>query len=223
LFSDLALENSVSDPFANADPTWMERLHQAHAGSIEALGKLLEDFRPFLNRLAEEDLDSSLRPKEGASDLVQQSFLDAHRGFKDFRGHTQAELLAWLRHILQNNLLDLARRYHGTDKRRLQREVSLDKLANADGLAGENSSVNSQANRREQWELVYQGLQRLSPEQRSAILLRHKEGKTFAEIGQVLERSEEAARKIWSRAIEELKRSLRDSNDNTPSNINGSR
>jgi len=204
------------------DPAWAELLAQAHAGSAEALGRLLEGFRPLLFQMAEADLDSALRPKAGASDVVQQAFLEAQRDFKDFRGQTRGEALAWLRHILQNNLLDLARRYHGTDKRRLQREMSVEELAGADSLAASTSTENSDDKRREQWELIQQGLQRLSAEQQTAIRLRHREGKTFAEIGQALERSEEAARKIWSRAIDELRLYLRGSDDSsgTP-NVDG--
>src|SRR5436190_19888330 len=103
--------------FGFNDREWAELVDRARAGSDEALGQLLEGFRPFLLQMAEEDIGSGLRPKAGASDLVQQSFLEAQRDFKSFRGMSREEALAWLRHILQNNLLDLARRYNATDKR----------------------------------------------------------------------------------------------------------
>jgi len=185
-----------------------ELVARARAGSHEALGQLLEGFRPFLLQMAEEDLGSGLRPKAGASDVVQQSFLEAQRDFKSFRGLSRAEALAWLRHILQNNLLDLARRYNATEKRRLNREVSFDDVAGVDGLPGDSSTASHLVDRREQWERTLQGLQRLSAEQQEVIRLRHQEGKTFAEIGQALQRSEEAARKIWARAIDELRLNL---------------
>jgi RNA polymerase sigma-70 factor (ECF subfamily) len=200
----------VPDAPACDDPAWANLLAQARAGSAEALGRVLDEFRPALLQMAGAELDSGLRPKGGASDLVQQSFLEAQRDFRDFRGLSRAEALAWLRNILHNNLLDLARQYHGTGKRRLEREVPLGDLAGGDILPGPDSTPNSQAARHEQWDLVRAGLGRLSQEQQAAIRLRHEENKTFAEIGQALGRSEEAARKIWARAIDELRLLLHD-------------
>jgi RNA polymerase sigma-70 factor (ECF subfamily) len=65
-----------------------------------------------------------LRVKESASDIVQQTMLDAHCDFAGFRGMTDAELRAWLKMILTRNLLTVARRY-ATSKRTTRREVTL--------------------------------------------------------------------------------------------------
>lgn len=76
----------------------------------------LEQFRSYLRLLAEQRLNPRLRVKASASDIVQQTMLDAHRDFAGFRGKTELELRAWLRAILVNNLLTVAKRY-ATDKR----------------------------------------------------------------------------------------------------------
>ena len=57
------------------------RLAEARAGSQEALGKLLESFRAYLLLIAQCELDAELRAKGGASDLVQQTFLEGQRDF----------------------------------------------------------------------------------------------------------------------------------------------
>jgi RNA polymerase sigma-70 factor (ECF subfamily) len=69
-------------------------LPEARAGSPEALGRALEGCRLYLLALAERELDAGLRAKGGASDLVQETFLEAQRDFARFRGDSEAELLA---------------------------------------------------------------------------------------------------------------------------------
>ncbi|HMF11160.1 MAG TPA: sigma factor, partial [Gemmataceae bacterium] len=75
-------------------------LRFARAGDDEALGLLLEMYRPYLSLLARVQLGRRLRGKAGASDVVQDAFLGAHRDFVQFRGETEHEFLAWLRQVL---------------------------------------------------------------------------------------------------------------------------
>lgn len=84
----------------------------------------LEQYRHYLQLLADLQLNPRLRVKEGSSDIVQQTMLDAHRGYADFRGKTDSELRAWLKMILTHNVVTVARRY-GTAKRAAGREVTL--------------------------------------------------------------------------------------------------
>src|SRR5262245_34174522 len=101
-------------------------LPAARAGSMEALGQALEQFRRYLLRIAERELDPELRAKGGASDLVQLTFLEAQRDFARFHGDSGPEQRAWLRRLLVDNLANFERRYRGTAKRRVAREVALD-------------------------------------------------------------------------------------------------
>lgn len=84
----------------------------------------LEQYRSYLMLLADLQLNPRLRTKEGSSDIVQQTMLQAYCGFAEFRGKTEVELRVWLKTILTRELLSVARRY-GTDKRAVRREVSL--------------------------------------------------------------------------------------------------
>lgn len=84
----------------------------------------LEQYRDYLKTLADRQLNPRLRVKEGASDIVQQTILDAHCDFENFRGTTEMDLRAWLKMILTRNLLTLAKRFE-THKPAAAREVSL--------------------------------------------------------------------------------------------------
>ena len=54
--------------------------------------------------LASTQIEHRLQPRVSPSDVVQETMLRAHKNFGQFRGATEAELLAWLRQILVNNL-----------------------------------------------------------------------------------------------------------------------
>src|SRR5262245_66692989 len=75
-------------------------LQAARAGSTEALGRVFEGCRHYLLLVANEGLESDLRAKAGASDLVQDTFLEAQQAFIRFQGTSERDLLAWLRQIL---------------------------------------------------------------------------------------------------------------------------
>src|SRR5215831_501032 len=100
-----------------------ERVIEARAGSRAALGEALESCRGYLLLVAQRELDPQLRAKGGASDLVQETFIDAHRDFAQFHGTTEAELLAWLRQVLLNKVSNFGRHFRGTAKRDIGREI----------------------------------------------------------------------------------------------------
>jgi RNA polymerase sigma-70 factor (ECF subfamily) len=184
-------------------------LAAARAGSADALGRVLETCRRYLLLVAERQLDPKLRAKGGASDLVQETFLEAQRDFGGFRGTSEAELLAWLSRLLLNNVGNFARRYRGTNKRDVGREVLL-QADNSSGAAvpdpaADVPSPSVQAMEEEQTAALQRALARLPDDYRQAIVLRYQEGRSFEEIGRLLNRSPDAARKLWSRAMERLR------------------
>ncbi len=180
----------------------------AHAGSAEALGRLWEECRQYLMLVAGQELRDDLRGKLGASDLVQDTFIEAQRDFDRFDGVTEAELLAWLRQILLNNLHDADRRFAGVAKRNVGREISLD----ADSAGGHVRETLRSTDESPSWPVhageqnaeLAQALARLPNEYRQVIVLRNLDLKPFAEIGALMQRSAEAARKLWVRAIAAL-------------------
>ena len=64
-------------------------LPAARAGSSEALGQMLDAYRAYLLQIAGRELDTQLRAKAGASDLVQETLLEAFRDFAGFHGDTE--------------------------------------------------------------------------------------------------------------------------------------
>ncbi len=188
-----------------------ECLAQARAGSQEALGQALEACRAYLLLVAQQELGPDLQAKGGASDLVQETFLEAQRDFARFDGQTEAELLAWLRQLLLHNLANFARGFRETAKRSVGREVALGDVAGAPAeaaLAAPGPRPEDEAVAREQGEAVRAALARLPEDYRKVIALRYEEGLSFEEIAARLGRSANAGRKLFARAIERLQQEM---------------
>ena len=100
-------------------------LHLARAGSGPALGELLETYRGYLSLLARVQIGKRLQGKVDASDIVQETFLEAHRDFAQFRGGSETAFIGWLRGILVSNLANVVRRYRGTQARDVRLEQQL--------------------------------------------------------------------------------------------------
>ena len=96
-----------------------EQLAAARRGSAEALGQSLEVCRRYLLQIATSELASHLQPKLAASDLVQETFLEAQRIFARFQGDSPVELRAWLRAILLNKIADGERYFCDAAKRQI--------------------------------------------------------------------------------------------------------
>jgi RNA polymerase sigma-70 factor (ECF subfamily) len=184
-------------------------LREAHRGSQDALGELLELFRRVLLHAAQREVPADLRSKSGASDLVQETFLDAHRDFARFTGTTRDDLCAWLRCLLRHNFANFLRDYRARGKRRAALERPLGDLAHAGQGGGrtplkEVPSPSDVAARRESADRCRRAVERLDCARREVLRLRIHDGLSYQEIGRRLALSPEAARKLLTRTIRQV-------------------
>jgi RNA polymerase sigma-70 factor (ECF subfamily) len=196
-----------------ATPGLDDLVRLARGGDDTALGQLLELYRDYLRLVARSLIGPALRTRVAPSDLVQETFLEAHRDFGQFEGASECDLLAWLRKILVRNLTDQARR-HRSMGRDLRREESLEALMERSdrplqwALASTTSPPSEQASRREQDVLLADALARLPADYREVILLRNMDRLPFQEVAAKMRRSSGAVRMLWVRALERLNREL---------------
>lgn len=182
---------------------------------VHAAGARLERYRAYLQLLARLHLDPKLQSKLDASDVVQQTLLQACQALDQFRGRSEAEWAAWLRQILARNLSHAVRDL-GRDKRDVKRERSLEAALDASSarleawLAAEQSSPSQQAERKEQIVRLADALETLPDAQREALVLHYWQGWTLPEIGSHLGRSSAAVAGLLHRGLKQLRTLLQE-------------
>lgn len=187
---------------------------RVRGGDTQALGTLLKSYSSYLTLIARMQIGKRLQAKLDEDDIVQETFLEAHRQFAHFRGNSEGELTAWLRMILAGTMAASLRRYLGTQGRdlHLERElnVQLDQSSRMldRGLVGDGTTPSQHVSRREQSVLLAEALEKLPADYREVIVLRHLEQMSFADVAGKMERSVDSVQKLWVRALKALQQSI---------------
>jgi RNA polymerase sigma-70 factor (ECF subfamily) len=188
----------------------------ARQGSDEARGDLLEGYRSYLELLARMEIGRRLQTKLDTGDVVQETFLEAHRNFAAFRGTSEPELAAWLRSIFAARLSNLFRHYLSTQRRDVRREqalqINLDQSSQLldRGLFAAGGTPSQQAAVREQGVLLAEALAKLPEDYREVIVLRHLEELTFPQVAERMQRTVDSVQKVWVRALARLRQLVKE-------------
>ena len=151
------------------------------------LESALERVRPYLRLIAQTHLGDPLKKKMDASDVVQQTLMQAHKDWPQFKGSTEAQLLAWLKQILRHRLIDMARHWKG-QKRDLGRDVDLqqqveDSFRQVDEwLAASQTSPSMAAHGNEMLLLLAAAVEELPDKLRQVVVMHHLQGMKLTEI-----------------------------------------
>ena len=182
----------------------------AKTGDHESLGKLIDACHEYLLPVARRCIPLSLKSKFDPADLIQEAALDAHRSIAGFKGENIKEFYSWLRRILVHKSGGIRRRFEDTDKRNIDLETA-GFSDDVEGLARmvQRPAPTEVAIELEQRAQLLESINRLPDDMKRAIALRHRDGLTFSEIGEQMDRSGEAARKLWERAVGRLRKDLR--------------
>ena len=178
----------------------------------EAAEPPLDRFRSYLLLLAQMQLDPRWKAKLDASDLVQQTLLEAHEKREQFQGDDTA-MVGWLRRSLANNLVDQVRALT-RDKRNVLRERSLQSVDQSSAnmqrwLVAEQSSPSIRAVRNEDLLRLADALMQLAQPQREAIVLHHLQDCTLKETAEALGRTEPAVAGLLHRGLRRLRELLK--------------
>jgi len=195
---------------------WSALLDASRAGDDEAFGEICDRLTEYLLLTASSRLGGGLSAKLGASDIVQQTLLEAQQDFTDFRGTSENEFRAWLVRLVQHNLIDSTRHFQKAAKRDTSREIALGMGDVEDTCPGSPKTASSIVRRLETDDELLRAVARLTARRRRIIDLRHWQGLSFAEIGKQLEVTEAAARNLWMRAVAELRKTLASDNATPP-------
>lgn len=199
---------------AQKPSSFSEQVDHARQGDLSSIGVLLQQYRNYLMVLASTQLETRLQPRVSPSDVVQETMLRAHKNFGQFRGSTEAELLAWLRQILVNNLAKFVEQHMLAARRDVRREVSIERLGKslehstvqlAALLPAESKSPSMAVQQREEAVQLADRLAQLPADYREVLMLRNLQSLPFEQVAERMGRSVGATRMLWLRAIERLR------------------
>jgi RNA polymerase sigma-70 factor (ECF subfamily) len=158
-------------------------------------------------------LDSRLKARLDASDVVQEAYLEVAARLEEYVRDPKLPPFLWLRLVVGERLMKLHRHHLGVQMRDAGREVSLfrgalpaaSSAALAAQLLGRYTSPTQAILRAERILRLQEALNTLEPIDREILSLRHFEELTAAETARVLGIEESAAAKRYFRALKRLK------------------
>ena len=185
-------------------------LQKARSGDPGSRDELFTACRGYLAVVARAKVESTLRVKVDASDVIQQTLLEAHRDFDRFAGESEKEWFGWLKRILSHNVSDFVRHYKGTEKRAAGREVPIrisDDTVPGPGVlepAADGPTPSRLVARMDDEFRVATALAQLSEDYREVIMLRNFQQLPFNEVAEQMGRSRPAVQMLWMRALKQL-------------------
>src|SRR6516164_4713707 len=188
-------------------------LAQVAGGDGQALGRLLERYRPRVHAFVAARLDPRVRPRLDPSDVVQEVQLEVTRRMDDFLNRSPMPFHLWVRKTAYERLLKVQREHRQRARRSVDREVALpdhSSLLLAKPLLAGASSPSRQVAAREFADRVGLAVAGLAEADREILLMRHAEELPYAEIACLLDIDADAARKRYGRALLRLRTVLKD-------------
>jgi RNA polymerase sigma-70 factor, ECF subfamily len=192
-------------------------LSAAAEGDQESWGALLERHRDRLRRMVALRLDPRLQGRIDASDVIQETYLEASTRVAEYLRRPGMPFFLWLRFLAGQKLVTLHRHHLAAEMRDASREVSLyrgrlpetSSAALAAQLLGRDTRPSEAAIRAEMKIRLQEALNRMDPLDREVLALRHFEQLSLAETAQVLGLTESGASRRHLRAVKRLKEVLR--------------
>jgi RNA polymerase sigma-70 factor (ECF subfamily) len=180
-------------------------LQQAHSGDGAALGQLFARYQQRVQRIVRLRMGLQLRTAMESTDLVQETYLAAVRGFPGFEGRERGSFVHWLARIAENQVRDAGDRW-STQRRDLARAVRLEPArdesgaGSAPGPLADEPSPSEQAAQRELREVYDACVAELPPRQREIVILRDYELLEWPQIASAIGANTHAAQELHRRA-----------------------
>jgi RNA polymerase sigma-70 factor (ECF subfamily) len=182
----------------------------AQEGDQSALDHLYRVYAERVRWIVRFRMSKELRSKLESMDIVQDTLIQALRGLDGFTYKNEGDFVRWLSKIAENELRGSLRKLHA-DKRDIRKDVRLDydRSTTADRYAGMPIPVDATTpsvifSKRDELARLEKAIDELKPEYREVIVLTKIDGLSYKEMGQRLGKSDEAVRKLVSRAMAEL-------------------
>jgi RNA polymerase sigma-70 factor (ECF subfamily) len=190
-----------------------ERLLQlARAGDAEAFSALYREVRPRLMVYIHRHCPPQVAKSYDLEDILQDIIFEAFRRIRQFVAAGEDALFRWMVTITRNRMLALLRK-EKTEKRggkmdRVTAKSDTDISRLLETLSIYRRTPSASAASHETMAALEEAIAKLAQDYQRAIMLRYLEGKSHREVGQIMERSEEAAKMLCHRALKELRNEI---------------
>ena len=199
------------------EPSEDQLIELAATGDASAVRTLLEQHRERLLHMVATRMDPRVVQRLDASDVVQDSLLEAHEKLAEYAETRPLPFYPWLRQIAWQRLMHAHERHIHTKQRSVVREqTSMVMLSNdsvqglAERLVDDGTSPSGKAMREELQRRVRGALADMSPSDGELLVMRYLEHMSTSEIAATLQISENAVRMRQLRALQKLRESLPD-------------
>jgi len=180
-------------------------VEQVQAGDRAAYEALFERVADRLLTYVRIRMGARLRGRLEPVDVVQDVYLEAFRDLARFEPRDEGAFSRWLYRIADHRLSNLADHF-GARKRQAPGGALARGSAVLDRLRDRERSPSSVCARREQEERLVAAMESLDPDEREALLLRHFQGLSVAEVRESLGKSDATVFRILGRARLKLAR-----------------
>ncbi len=152
-----------------------------------------------------------LRSRLAVEDVLQETFLQAHRSLASFTDRGPGSFLRWMFSVAENRILDL-NKYHSAQMRTPRREKAAEageSLTLWQTLSTAETSPSGRAHRAEMLHRLSEAIDRLPPELREVLVRRAIAEETFRDIGQTTDTRPDNVSGLYTRALRKLRDELR--------------
>ena len=170
------------------DDTEIKAIQECQTGDLEQFGLLYDKYI----RKIYDFVYYKTQHNETAEDIVSQVFMKAIKKIKSFKIN-RGTFQAWLYQIARNTVID----HYRTKKQDKNIDDVFDLASNTD--------IERDTEAKFKLEEVEEYLRDLKSEQRDIIIMRVWQGMSYADISQVMNKSEASCKMMYSRAIGKLR------------------
>lgn len=169
-------------------------VQRAREGDRSAFDQLFQRLAGRVEAFIRSKIQQAHRPRLDVQEILQDTFVRAFRSFDSFHGEDLEAFRRWLTGVASKTVL------------RAEEEARRHKtLEIAGDVAAEDVSPSGALRREERFDHLQRALDSLSRDHREVILLTRIDGLSLKQAAERMDRSPEAVRKLFWRALKELR------------------
>ena len=180
----------------------------AQDGDESAFTALCDRHAAGLRTFVRKRMSPALRRKHSADDILQDALVVVARRLGDFTDRGEGSFAAWLRRIVEVKTLEAIKKYGGTARRAAVAEVSRDARRETAAFVGNGPSPSEVAMAAELRERVRAAIEGLPPDDADVLRYLQEWHLTIVETAERMNRTPNAVKKLYARAVARLSRRL---------------